>query len=242
LVKKKWKDVWFRKLSPEHKILWFFFIDQCDIAGFVPIDIEVIEFYTGTKTTKDEILSIFSDRISETDDGYFFITKFIEFQQGVKIEELNQSNNSHKAILRSLHKHSIKEKVIPSEGIGIPSEGLPNPPSNSNSISNGNSNVLDLVQKSSPSGKALEQHLLQTWGGNDGRVSPSLAMQYIQLGDKHGWDKLFEAIETAEVYNKKSFAYVKAILEPSQTKTGTEKQSDQAMENWLKKKQSEIKK
>lgn len=88
-------------------------------------------------------------------------------------------------------------------------------------------------------GKTFEQFLMQTWGGREGRVSPSLAKDFIGLGDRHGWDKLFEAIETAEKYNKKSFAYVKAILEPSQTKSGEEKRSENAAQAWLRKKQAE---
>jgi len=30
----KWKDPWFRKLSPEVKLFWLFLTDNCDSAGF----------------------------------------------------------------------------------------------------------------------------------------------------------------------------------------------------------------
>lgn len=89
--------------------------------------------------------------------------------------------------------------------------------------------------------RSFDQFLLRTWGGKDGRASPSLLKQFIELGDRHGWDKLCGAIETAEIYNKKSFAYVKAILEPSQTKSGEEKRSETAMQAWMRKKEQETK-
>lgn len=87
--------------------------------------------------------------------------------------------------------------------------------------------------------RSFDQFLLRTWGGKDGRASPSLLKQFIELGDRHGWYKLCGAIETAETYNKKSFAYVKAILEPSQTKSGEEKRSETAMQAWMRKKEQE---
>lgn len=58
----------------------------------------------------------------------------------------------------------------------------------------------------------LEQHLLQMWGGKDGKLTVPILQQMIGLGDKHGFDKLFDAIEIAAKANAKNYRYVEGIL------------------------------
>lgn len=66
--------------------------------------------------------------------------------------------------------------------------------------------------KDKRSALGLEQHLLQMWGGRDGKLTVPILQDMIKMGDKHGFDKLFEAIEIAAKANAKNFRYVEGIL------------------------------
>jgi hypothetical protein len=85
-------------------------------------------------------------------------------------------------------------------------------------------------------GNNLEQCIYREWNRKLGHIELTTL---ISLGVKHGWEELFGAIEQSVLYNAKNVKYVKAILEPSQTKSGEEKRSENAMQAYLKKKQAE---
>jgi uncharacterized protein YdaU (DUF1376 family) len=71
--------------------------------------------------------------------------------------------------------------------------------------------------------ESLEEHLLKFWG-RDGRQGYGIMTQFVDLMKKHTKEKVFEAIETAGRYNKKSYAYVLGILEPKDPKTEQDKE------------------
>ena len=43
----KWKDLWFSNLSPNAKLLFFYFVENCDNAGFFEVNKKFMLFYTG---------------------------------------------------------------------------------------------------------------------------------------------------------------------------------------------------
>ena len=43
----KWKDLWFSNLSPQAKLLFFYFVENCDNAGFFEVNKKFMLFYTG---------------------------------------------------------------------------------------------------------------------------------------------------------------------------------------------------
>ena len=45
----KWKDVWFEELSGEAKLMYFFFLDNCDCAGIWKGSFKQFKFFTGFK-------------------------------------------------------------------------------------------------------------------------------------------------------------------------------------------------
>jgi hypothetical protein len=59
----------------------------------------------------------------------------------------------------------------------------------------------------------LERYLMVHWG-EKGRVPWSVMSQFQVLGRKYGWNALGRAISEASRYDKRSLAYVEAILEP----------------------------
>jgi hypothetical protein len=45
----KWRDSWFSELTPYEKLLFIYFCDNCDIAGFCEINSRRIAFETGLR-------------------------------------------------------------------------------------------------------------------------------------------------------------------------------------------------
>ena len=43
----KWSDLWFSNLSPNAKLLFFYFVENCDNAGFFEVNKKFMLFHTG---------------------------------------------------------------------------------------------------------------------------------------------------------------------------------------------------
>lgn len=103
----KFRDSWYRKLSPIQKCVWEYALSECNHAGFFEFDIDSIAFHIGCKSEEIDI-SHFKGRFIFIRPDLVFIPKFIVFQQGV----LNPENNAHKGIIKLLEKHNISIQSI----------------------------------------------------------------------------------------------------------------------------------
>lgn len=103
----KWRDPFFRQLSPAHKLLWQWLIDECDVAGVVEPDWGLASFQIGMEVNP-EMVSAFGDRVKTLESGKFFIPKFIEFQFG---KTLNRANKVHLGVIRRLEMIGIESPV-----------------------------------------------------------------------------------------------------------------------------------
>jgi hypothetical protein len=110
-VCEKWRDTWFRRLTPESKLVWIWLCDSCDIAGFVEIDPELIAFETGL--SQDKIETAIKDlarglqapakdlqSTSQAPGNWFWVRTFIKVQGNLP---LNEANNCHRSILARLN-------------------------------------------------------------------------------------------------------------------------------------------
>lgn len=128
----KWSDPWFRSLSPDAKLLWFWMVDNCDQAGIIDPDFALCEFQTGIKRAFEKLQEL-GDRIARIENGKLIIVKFIDFQQG----RLSRDCKAHNPVFQSLEKNGMLDengeiKGYP-KGIDRVSIGYPYPTSNSNS-------------------------------------------------------------------------------------------------------------
>lgn len=98
----KWRDPWFRRLSPAAKLLWFYLIDNCDQVGLVDIDYQLLSSDLGMKIT-DKVLGELGGRIQAVSDVKIFLTKFIPFQYG----ELSTACPPHRNIIKSVEMHGL---------------------------------------------------------------------------------------------------------------------------------------
>jgi hypothetical protein len=113
----KWDDPWFRALSPDAKLLWFWLVDKCDNAGIITPDFALCEFQTGIKRAFEKMDEIKS-RVAEIADGKFIVCKFIEFQHG----KLSRDCKAHNPAFQSLQKHGMIDENGEIKGYPYPIE------------------------------------------------------------------------------------------------------------------------
>jgi len=96
---------WYRKLPVRLKIVWFYLINKCNHAGIWECDVDLLSFQIGDEYTLEEILEAFGDNLKEIGDGKIYITKFIEFQYGLP---LNNKVKVHQSVIKLLNKNDIQ--------------------------------------------------------------------------------------------------------------------------------------
>ena len=110
----KWKKRFVRELSPQHKLLWFYILDDCNHAGIWDVDLEVASIRVGFDLTHDNLPSSFGEKVISFDNGdKWFIPEFIDFQYG----ELNPNSNVHKSVIALLEKYNLEGYVKGSQGV-----------------------------------------------------------------------------------------------------------------------------
>lgn len=100
----KWKKPFFKKLKVQHKLLWFYILDDCDHAGIWHVDLEVVSLRVGEEINEKEALEDFGENIIQFDNGdKWFIPDFVEFQYG----ELKETNRVHESVIKKLNKYGL---------------------------------------------------------------------------------------------------------------------------------------
>jgi hypothetical protein len=100
----KWKDTWFQDLPTKYKLFWIYILDECDAAGLWKPNMRLASFQIGEPFEEAELKRVFINRITITDEGYWFVSKFIEFQYG----ELSANSKPHLSVINLLKRHKIK--------------------------------------------------------------------------------------------------------------------------------------
>ncbi len=100
----KWKDTWFQSLPLKYKCFWIYLLDECDNSGVWKPNISLAQFQIGEPFEEIEIKRTLADRIEVLSSGYWFISKFIEFQYG----ELSPDCKPHQSVIKQLKTHGIK--------------------------------------------------------------------------------------------------------------------------------------
>lgn len=98
----KWRDPWFRRLSPTAKLLWLYLTDNCSCIGLIDLDLDAAKFDIGQPINEKHLTEL-SDRVQALSNGKYFIPKFIPFQYG----ELSTACPAHKPILKAIEQHQI---------------------------------------------------------------------------------------------------------------------------------------
>lgn len=104
----KWDDSWFRKLPLLEKCFWSFICDRCDAAGVWKVDLEAAEFFLDSKLDGKKLLVTFAGRVRDIGRGRWWITNFIQFQNG----PLSEACIPHKKIIIRLREHGLYEEYL----------------------------------------------------------------------------------------------------------------------------------
>ena len=100
----KWLDPWFRKLSHQAKMAWFYIVDHCDAIGLAEIDLKLMSSDCGTTISPDHLREL-GERIQILDGGKIFIQKFIPFQYG----KLSEACIPHRKVIEAIKFHSLTQ-------------------------------------------------------------------------------------------------------------------------------------
>lgn len=106
----KWRDPWFRSLSAPSKLVFFYVLDNCNNAGFLEFDRELLVIFTKMKEEHLEgALKGLSRGIIEA-DGWLWVRRFLRHQ---KNESLNGDNPAHKQIISLLSEQLERFGKVP---------------------------------------------------------------------------------------------------------------------------------
>ena len=103
----KWNEDWYLELSLPEKLFWIYICDNCDHAGIFKPNKRMFELLIGNEINVQSFLdnvNVNKARICVLGNGRWFLTGFIEFQYGNK---LNPNNRVHKSILKILNDNDI---------------------------------------------------------------------------------------------------------------------------------------
>jgi len=107
-----WKKPWYRKLSPKHKCLFKYIVDNCNHAGLLDVDYDLMAFMIGDSISEDD-LSVLDFLYIWIEDDKVFIPSYIEYQYKVASPEcLDPKNNAHKGVISQLSKYSKTKGLI----------------------------------------------------------------------------------------------------------------------------------
>jgi hypothetical protein len=104
----KWKDLWFSNLSPQAKLLFFYFVENCDNAGFFEVNKKFMLFYTGL--TEEQLMAAGTELkksyIKSQDGTKLWFKNFLKYQKKLP---LNVANNVHKQIISLIQDNLLDE-------------------------------------------------------------------------------------------------------------------------------------
>jgi len=105
----KWDRPWFRNLSVDHKLLWYFILDKCNIAGVWYVDLEMAGFMLKTTFDYDGVLEAFLKQIVTLDDGArWWIKDFPRFQYS----SLRPNVRLHASVINIMSQYDEMKKEV----------------------------------------------------------------------------------------------------------------------------------
>ena len=91
----KWKDGWFTDLKPEHKLIWYYLLDNCDNAGIWKLNMKMLNIMCDTNISAEELLTIFKYRLTQIKTDTYLINKFCVYQYGPEfMDSINKAVTS----------------------------------------------------------------------------------------------------------------------------------------------------
>lgn len=102
----KWRDRWFRSLSPEHKHFWTYLMENCNHAGIWDPCWDIVKLDLDNPQPYDPIA--FGDHIVILSDGKWFIPDFLKTQYP---HGLNQESRPLASVIKIIQEYGLLEKI-----------------------------------------------------------------------------------------------------------------------------------
>jgi len=100
-------DSWFAGLSQSQKMIWIYFITNCDNAGIIDLNVGLAAYQTGIEDFKDIFRKskegVYKNRISHLKENYYFLKKFVTFQYPKGLSKLCKPQ---KSVIKRLNEFS----------------------------------------------------------------------------------------------------------------------------------------
>jgi len=103
----KWEDDWYMNLSNDFKLLYQYILDKCDAVGVWKPNRRLAEFHVGNEIDWNQFMLEMDDRLDTTKKGYWWLTKFVEFQYGTLDE--GSGSKPIQSYIKLLKKHEVWE-------------------------------------------------------------------------------------------------------------------------------------
>jgi hypothetical protein len=96
----KWKDRWFLELKPMEKLLFYFIVDNCNMAGFIEVNkrIWAAQLNTDIKQIEGALKGLQRGFIFSKCETVLYIRNFIKHQKNYPI---NPENKAHRGVLNA---------------------------------------------------------------------------------------------------------------------------------------------
>ena len=133
----KWSDLWFSNLKPIEKLLFIYLCENCDIAGFIELNIKrwASDIGTTTPIIQGALKGLQRGLIYSISGDCLYINNFLKHQKNLP---LNDKNKAHIGIIKRFDLYSFKFNIEDiNEFIQGASKGLPSP------TGNGSGNGID---------------------------------------------------------------------------------------------------
>lgn len=141
----RFRDPWYRRLTPVQKCIWEYALSECNIAGILVFDLEAMSFHIGAHIGPKD-LEPFAERFIFIREDLIFIPKFIIYQNG---KTLNPANSAHKSIIAKLEEYGIDPAAL--------------------SINDNEPSCGDIEERVDPGSTPLQEEGLPSLGNSNGK-------------------------------------------------------------------------
>lgn len=97
----KWTSKWFRALSDKHKVFYLYVLDNCDNAGVISYDLDLIGYTLNNTYTKKELQSAFDGKAVFVGEDKLVVKNYIAFQNGDVFDSKSRISASIRSTLNS---------------------------------------------------------------------------------------------------------------------------------------------
>ena len=135
----KWGDAWFSNLKPNEKLLFIYLYENCDIAGFIEMNVKrwSIDIGQDLKTIEGALKGLSRGLIYSEANDCIFIRTYLKHQKNLPLNP--ERNPAHRGIIKRFEEYKNKFNISDiNEFLEGASKGLGSPLGNGKGKGDGN--------------------------------------------------------------------------------------------------------